>query len=152
MSTIINIIPNYEPKINDETYTIIDLNIRDLQKKYKFGCICCGHTYLPNKYSQLIAQHFNTKKHKRLCLEPSTENFNNNFGDSDNYADAFDKKCKENRELKVLNYNFKKELEEFKKKYDDLQTINFEYQQQIIHFNNFNKNQKLIKCENLIDL
>lgn len=152
MSNIINIIPTYEPKINDNTFKIEDLNIRDLQQKYRFGCICCGTTYLPNRYSQLISQHFNTKKHNRLCLEPASENFKNNFGESNNYAEAFEKKCKENRELKVLNYNYKMELDKLKEKYEALHNINFEYQQKILNFTNLIKNQQYIKCENLIDL
>jgi hypothetical protein len=152
MSDIINIIPNYEPKISDETFNIVDLNIRDLQKKYKYGCICCGNTYLPSKYYQLISQHFNTKKHNRLCLEPAIENLKNNYGDSSNYANAFEIKCKENRELKKLNYNYKQELDKIKEKYEALESINIEYQQIILKLTNLKKNQPLINCENLIDL
>ena len=63
--SIIEVLPNYEPKINETNTEKIDLNIRDLQNKYPIGCICCGNTFYPKRYSSMIASHFNTTKHKK---------------------------------------------------------------------------------------
>ena len=126
MNKIIEVLPNYEPKIDELNTAKIDLNIRDLQKKYPNGCICCGNTYLPKKYSSLISQHFNTNKHKRICLQPQNELFKQDYGSSNTLNDAFDKKCKENRYLKKLNYDYKDELDKLKKKYDELEKLNLE--------------------------
>ena len=65
MTSLITVYPTYEPKIDSDNMIKIDLNIRDLQNKYPFGCICCGTTFTPKKYSSMIAQHFNTIKHKK---------------------------------------------------------------------------------------
>lgn len=146
MTNLICQIPIYEPKIDENTFSIKDLNIRDLQNNYKNGCICCGNTYLPNKFSQLISSHFNTKKHKKLCLDVYTENFHNNFGNSNNFSDAFEKKCKENKELKKLNYIYKSDLDNLKKKYEILENINIEYQKRNV------KNENFLETENLIEL
>ena len=116
--SIIEVLPNYCPKIDEINNKKIDLNIRDLQIKYPNGCVCCNVTYLPRKYSSLIAQHFNTKKHKKLCLDPANEIFKEDCGSNENILDVFDLKCKENRELKKLNYNYKQELDSMKEKYE----------------------------------
>ena len=65
MNPIIEIIPDYEPKINENNTEKVDLNIRDLQNKYPNGCICCGTTFYPRKFSSMISSHFNTIKHKK---------------------------------------------------------------------------------------
>ena len=116
--SIIEVLPNYCLKIDEINNKKIDLNIRDLQIKYPNGCVCCNVTYLPRKYSSLIAQHFNTKKHKKLCLDPANEIFKEDCGSNENILDVFDLKCKENRELKKLNYNYKQELDSMKEKYE----------------------------------
>ena len=41
MTSIVEVLPNYEPKIDDKQFKKIDLNIRDLQQRYPNGCICC---------------------------------------------------------------------------------------------------------------
>lgn len=148
MTQLINVIPNYEPKLDEVCFEIIDLNIRDLQNKFPNGCICCGNTYLPKRYSSLIAQHFNTKKHKKLCLLPANIDFKNNFGNSLSLKEAFDKMCKENRELKKLNYEYKEELDKLKNSIEILNKINLEYQKKILEGNKI----KNIPCTNLIDL
>ena len=144
---LIEVLPDYEPKLNETMTEKIDLNIRDLQVKYPNGCTCCGNTYLPRKYSSMIASHFNTKKHKKLTLTPSNILFKNDYGNSDNLTDAFDKKCKENRELKKLNHEYKDELDSINKKYKSLETLNINLQKKIL---NTKVNQ--VRCDNLIDL
>ena len=154
MNSIIEIIPNYEPKINENNTEKVDLNIRDLQIKYPNGCVCCNVTYLPRKYSSLIAQHFNTKKHKKSCLDPANEIFKQDCGSNENILDIFDLKCKENRELKKLNYNYKQELDSMKEKYENeiknirirfdiLQKLNMELQEKVL--------TKNVESTNLID-
>ena len=147
MTAITVVLPNYSPKIN-ETYTEkVDLNIRDLQNKYPNGCICCGNTYTPKKYSSLISQHFNTAKHKKKCLIPANLEFKDDYGASISIQDAYDDKCKEVRELKKLNYKYKDELDDLKCKFIDLQT-------QILKKNKLDKfdNQDIvIRCDDLID-
>jgi len=153
MNSIIEILPNYEPKINILNTEKIDLNIRDLQNKYPFGCICCGNTYLPKKYSSLIAQHFNTNKHKKLCIIPSNELFKEDYGTSNNLVEAFECKCKENRDLKKLNYNYKEELDKIKNKCELLETLNIRLQEKISTSNNTTTTTNTtVICENLIEL
>ena len=141
--SIIEVLPNYCPKIDDVNNKKIDLNIRDLQIKYPNGCVCCNVTYLPKKYSSLIAQHFNTKKHKKLCLDPANEIFKQDCGSNENILDIFDLKCKENRELKKLNYSYKEEIYLMKEKYEKelenirirfniLQKLNMELQEKVL--------------------
>ena len=65
MASMINVLPIYEPKIDEITMTKIDLNIRDLQDKYSHGCICCGTIFYPKQFSSMISSHFNTIKHKK---------------------------------------------------------------------------------------
>jgi len=152
--SIIEVLPNYCPKIDDKNNKKIDLNIRDLQIKYPNGCVCCNVTYLPRKYSSLIAQHFNTRKHKKLCLDPANEIFKVDCGSNENILDIFDSKCKENRELKKLNYNYKQEIDSMKEKYekelenirirfDILQKLNMELQEKVL--------TKNVETTNLID-
>ena len=95
MTQIIEILSTYEPKINENNTEKIDLNIRDLQNKYPNGCICCGTTFYPKKYSSMIASHFNTAKHKKKCLYPANQLFKEEFGSSNNLKEAFDKRFKE---------------------------------------------------------
>tara|TARA_Y100000768_G_C23851847_1_gene621416 strand:- start:355 stop:711 length:357 start_codon:yes stop_codon:yes gene_type:complete len=114
--SIIEVLPNYEPKINETNTEKIDLNIRDLQNKFPLGCICCGNTFYPKRYSSMIASHFNTAKHKKRCLHPANKLYKEEFGSSDNLNDAFDNKCKELRQIKKLNYEYKDELYKIKKR------------------------------------
>ena len=143
MDLIIEVLPNYEPKIDINNKEKVDLNIRDLQNKYPNGCICCGNTFYPKKYSSLIAQHFNTQKHKKRCLLPANKLFQEELGINNNIVEAFENKCKENRELKKLNYKYKEELDNINFKYSNLIKLNIKLQERLI------QPAKLI---NLIDL
>ena len=148
MTQIIEIIPSYEPKINEDNTEKIDLNIRDLQKKYPNGCICCGNTFYPKRYSSMIASHFNTLKHKKRCLYPANEIFKEEFGSSNNLKEAFDMKCKELREQKKLAYQYKNESEKLKILNESLQELNIQLQKRFTEIYKPNN----INCENLIDL
>ena len=144
---MINVLPIYEPKIDEITMTKIDLNIRDLQDKYSHGCICCGTIFYPKKFSSMISSHFNTIKHKKKCINPNNQEFKQDFGCSNNLHEAFENKCKENRNLKKLNYEYKDEIDKSKFKIERLEQLNMKLQDLIQCGNNSN-----IKCENLIDL
>ena len=148
MTQIIEVLPTYEPKINENNSQKIDLNIRDLQNKYPNGCICCGTTFYPRKFSSMIASHFNTSKHKKKCLYPANQLFKEEFGCSNNLTEAFDNKCKELREEKKLAYQYKDELDKLKIKYETLEKLNIKLQENITE----TLKPKHVKCENLIDL
>ena len=126
--SLIEVLPNYEPKIDETNTEKIDLNIRDLQNKFPLGCICCGNTFYPKRYSGMIASHFNTAKHKKKCLYPANKLYKEDLGSSNNLNDAFENKCKELREIKKLNYEYKDELDKIKKKNEILEKLNIELQ------------------------
>jgi hypothetical protein len=149
MTSLIEVLPNYEPKINENNSEKVDLNIRDLQHKYPNGCICCGNEFRPRKFSSMIASHFNTAKHKKKCLVPANKLFKEDFGSSNNLTEAFDNKCKELRDLKKLNYEYKAEMELIKEKYEVLENLNIKLQERL---NIETSKSIVIKCENLIDL
>lgn len=149
MTSLIEVLPNYEPKINENNSEKVDLNIRDLQHKYPNGCICCGNEFRPRKFSSMIASHFNTAKHKKKCLVPANKLFKEDFGSSNNLTEAFDNKCKELRDLKKLNYEYKAEMELIKDKYEVLENLNIKLQERL---NIETSKSIVIKCENLIDL
>ena len=148
MTSIVLTLPNYEPKINENNTEKVDLNIRDLQDKYINGCICCGTNFYPRKFSSMIANHFNTTKHKKKCLNPANYLFKEEFGSSSNLKEAFDSKCKELREEKKLAYEYKEELEKLKFKCETLEKLNIKLQERISDI----LNPKNVECENLIDL
>ena len=148
MTSIIVTLQIYEPKINENNTEKIDLNIRDLQDKYTNGCICCGTTFYPRKFSSMIASHFNTTKHKKKCLNPANYLFKEEFGSSSNLKEAFDSKCKELREEKKLAYEYKEELEKLKFKCETLEKLNIKLKEKISDI----LNPKNVECENLIDL
>ena len=148
MNSIIETIPNYEPKINENNTEKVDLNIRDLQNKYPNGCICCGTTFYPRKFSSMIASHFNTAKHKKKCLYPANQLFKEEFGSSSNLKEAFDNKCKELREEKKLAYQYKDELDKMKLKCETLENLNIKLQEKLTE----TLKTKYVRCENLIDL
>lgn len=148
MTEIIEITPNYEPKINEDNTEKIDLNIRDLQIKYPNGCLCCGTIYYPRKFSSMISSHFNTQKHKKKCLYPANQLFKEEFGASNNLKDAFENKCKESREEKKLLHEYRNELKKLKITNESLLQLNIELQKKITNLEKKNH----IKCENLIDL
>ena len=145
--SLIEVLPTYEPKINETNTEKIDLNIRDLQNKYPNGCLCCGTTFYPRKFSSMIASHFNTAKHKKKCLYPVNQLFKEEFGSSNNLTEAFDTKCKELRESKKLAYQYKDELDKLKLKCETLEKLNIKLQEKISE-----SYKPIVKCENLIDL
>ncbi len=148
MTQIVEVLTTYEPKINENNTEKIDLNIRDLQNKYPNGCICCGTTFYPKKYSSMIASHFNTAKHKKKCLYPANQLFKEEFGSSNNLKEAFDNKCKELREEKKLAYQYKDELDKIKLKCETLEKLNIKLQEKLTE----TLKTKYVRCENLIDL
>jgi hypothetical protein len=145
--SLIEVLPEYEPKINETNTEKIDLNIRDLQNKYPNGCLCCGTTFYPRKFSSMIASHFNTAKHKKKCLYPVNQLFKEEFGSSNNLTEAFDTKCKELRESKKLAYQYKDELDKLRLKCETLEKLNIKLQEKISE-----SYKPIVKCENLIDL
>tara|TARA_B100001758_G_C18381766_1_gene597642 strand:- start:942 stop:1394 length:453 start_codon:yes stop_codon:yes gene_type:complete len=150
MNKIITSLPVYEPKIDETSREKVDLNIRDLQKIYPDGCICCGTTFTYKKYSCMISQHFNTIKHKRKCILHANQLFKEDIGLSNNLCEAFDLKCKEMRELKKLNYKYKEELDNIIAKSNILEKLNIELQEKLSILNN--KNNQYVNCGNLIDI
>jgi hypothetical protein len=106
MTTLCNTLPVYEPKTNWELYVKEDKNIIELRKNYPNGCTCCGVDYKPNRYSTLISSHFKTQKHKKNVIDPANVTFNTDMKDANDINQAFEEKCKENRALKQLNYNY----------------------------------------------
>lgn len=148
MTQIIEVLTTYEPKINENNTEKTDLNIRDLQNKYPNGCICCGTTFYPRKFSSMIASHFNTSKHKKKCLYPANQLFKEEFGSSNNLKEAFDNKCKELREEKKLVYQYKDELDKIKLKCETLEKLNIKLQEKLTE----TLKTKYVRCENLIDL
>ena len=147
MTQIIEVLTTYEPKINENNTEKIDLNIRDLQNKYPNGCMCCGTTFYPKKYSSMIASHFNTAKHKKKCLYPANQLFKEEFGSSNNLKEAFDNKCKELREEKKLAYQYKDELDKIKLKCETLEKLNIKLQEKLTE----TLKPPLVECENLIE-
>ena len=145
---LIEVLPNYEPKNNEINSEKVDLNIRDLQSKYPFRCMCCGNKFVPKRYSSMISSHFNTAKHKKHCLIPANKLFLEDYGSSNNLPEAFDNKCKEARDLKKLNYEYKYELEKLKIKYEILEKLNIKLQENILE----SLKPKIVECKNLIDL
>ena len=119
MTTLTNSIPDYEPKTDWKDFKKVDMNIRDLQQNYVHGCKCCGNIYNPGRYSALI-QHFKTQKHKKLCLDSANQTFSSDMNEANDMNTAYEEKCKENRKLKQLNYNYKEEINMLKKELDKL--------------------------------
>ena len=112
---ITNVYPSYEPKTDWENQKKVDMNIRDLQGKFPNGCQCCGNIYTRNKFSILVSSHFKTKKHKKLCLEPSNVSFETNFREVNDINVAYEESCKENRQLKRLNYELFEKIKNLEK-------------------------------------
>ena len=148
--SLIEVLPNYETKINENNSEKIDLNIRDLQNKFPIGCICCGTKFYPKRYSSMIASHFNTVKHKTKCLYQANKLYKEDFGSSNNLNEAFDIKCKELREIKKLNHEYKNELDKIINKYEilnelfdikckelrEIKKLNYEYKDELYKIRN----------------
>lgn len=119
MTTLVNIIPDYEPKTDWKDFKKVDMNIIDLKQNYTHGCKCCGNIYNPNRYSALI-QHFKTQKHKKLTLDIANQTFSSDMNKANDINAAYEEKCKENRKLKQLNYNYKEEITMLRNELDKL--------------------------------
>lgn len=119
MNTLTNSIPEYEPKTDWKDFKKVDMNIIDLKHNYIHGCKCCGIIYNPSRYSSLI-QHFKTQKHKKLTLDAANETFLSDMKEANDMNISYEEKCKENRKLKQLNYNYKEEINMLRRELDKL--------------------------------
>tara|TARA_B100001093_G_C26755947_1_gene983388 strand:+ start:126 stop:572 length:447 start_codon:yes stop_codon:yes gene_type:complete len=146
MGELVQRLPNYCPKINEILGEARDLDLTEMRREYPHGFICCGNEYLLGKFSQFRGQHMKSKKHQKNILDSATQEYKENLGDCDTLLEAFQKKCKENRELKKLNLQKQTEL-------DRVLRCNIELQEEIKEFKKKLKPVKLkVKEENLIDL
>ena len=143
--SLVETLPKYVPKFDENHAEKIDLNILDLKSRYKNGCICCGNLYYPSKYSSMIAQHFKTKKHLKLCLEPANDDFRKNLECYENITEAFDAKCTEIKHLKKENVKYKNEIDNLIKDVEKYKQLNVKLQNKLLC-------NTEIKTENLIDL
>lgn len=115
------ICPNYEPVTNWVNHEKVDMNIRELQTKYPNGCKCCGNIYMRSDFSRMISSHFVTKKHKKNVLIPANEEFHTDFSDINDINKAYEEKCRENRNLKQLNYEYLQDNKDLMKKNNELE-------------------------------
>lgn len=147
-------LPNYCPKINESTCEARDLDLAEMRREYPFGFICCGNHYLLDKYSSgFRSSHIKTSKHKKNVLMPATLEYKENLGDCDTLLEAFQKKCKENKELKKLNLQKQIEIDKEKLNKERIVECNLELQEEIKRLKNKLKPIRLkVKEENLIDL
>lgn len=147
-------LPNYCPKIDESTGVARDLDLAEIRREYPFGFICCGYDYLPAKYStQFRGSHIKRQKHQKNVLTPATLEYKENLGDCDTLLEAFQKKCKENRELKKLNLQKQIEIDKEKSNKERIVECNLELQEEIKRLKKKLIPVKLkVKEENLIDL
>ena len=107
---------------------------------------------LNKKFSSMISSHFNTAKHKKKCLNPTNQLYKEDFGISNNLTDAFDNKCKELRELKKINYEYKAEMDKLKHKSELLENLNKKLQKKLNELSIIKRKSNIPITENLIDL
>ena len=151
-TTIICALPYYCPKIDESSSEARDLDLPEMKRNYPNGFKCCGINYTPAKYSQ-FRTHVKTPKHKKNALDPKTQEHKENLGDCDTLLEAFDKKCKENRQLKKLILDKEKEIKDEKVIKDRILNSNLELQEEIKELKKKLKPKKLIVKEaNLIDM
>ena len=144
--TVTQCIPNYCPKIDETTGEARDLDLSEMKRIYPIGFMCCGVNYRLEKFSQFRGSHIKSAKHQKNILHPATKEYKENLGDCDTIQEAFQKKCKENTELKKLNLQKQNQL-------DRLSQCNIELQEDIKELKKKIKPIKLIvNEENLIDL
>ena len=94
-----------------------------------------------------------SNKHKKKVLLPASQEYKENLGDCDSLLEAFQKKCRENRELKKLNLQKQLEIDKEKSSKDKLVQYNIYLQEEIKELKRKSKQVKLIvKEENLIEL
>jgi len=152
-TTIICALPYYCPKIDESSNEARDLDLPEMKRNYPNGFKCCNIDYIPKKFSQFRSQHMNRQIHKKNVLDPKTKEYKENLGDSDSIYEAFDKKCKEIRQLKKLILEKEKEIEDEKFIKDRILNSNLELQEEIKELKKKLKPKKLIVKEaNLIDM
>lgn len=139
-------LPNYCPKIDETIGEARDLDLNEMRREFSCGFICCGNTYLPNRFAPFRGSHIKSKKHQKNILDPATQDYKENLGDCDTLVEAFQKKCKENKESKKLILQKQNEIDRVLRCNIDLQEENKELKKKL-------KPVKLkVKEENLIDL
>ena len=152
-TAIICALPYYCPKIDKSSSEARDLDLPEMKRNYPNGFKCCGIDYIPDKFSQFRGQHRHTSKHKKNVLDPKTQEHKQNLGDSDSIYEAFDKKCKEIRQLKKLILEKEKDIENEKFFKERILNSNLELQEEIKELKKKLKPKKLIVKEaNLIDM
>jgi hypothetical protein len=153
MGELVQRLPNYCPKINESLGQARDLDLPEMRREYPIGFICCGNEYLSVKFSQFKAQHIKSKKHYKNVLDLATEEYKENLGDCDTLLEAFQKKCRENKELKKLNLQKQIEIDKEKLNKERIVECNLELQEEIKELKKKLRPVKLkVKEENLIDL
>jgi len=147
-------LPNYCPRINESTGEARDLDLAEMRREYPIGFICCKNKYLTCDYStKFRSSHMKTPKHKKNVLIPVTEEYKENLGDCDTLINAFQKKCKENKELKKLILQKQIEIDKEKINKDRVILCNLELQEEIKELKKKIKPIKLnVKEANLIDI
>ena len=144
--------PKYCPKIDSNTNEARDLDINELRREYPQGFICCENNYPCEKFSQFRGQHIKTSKHIKKVLFPASQEYKQNLGDCDSLLEAFEKKCKENRELKKLNLQKQLEIDKEKLDKDRILKYNMDLQEELKELKTKNKQVKLkVREQNLID-
>ena len=147
------ILPNYCPKIDESTGEARDLDLSEMRREYPNGFKCCGNDYLVSRYSTCKSTHMKTAKHKSKVIEPATKEYKENLGDCDTPLEGFQKKCKENRELKKIIVQKQMELDKVKIDKDRAISLNLEYQEKLKELQKKIKPIKVvIKEQNLIDM
>lgn len=129
MGELVEVLPNYCPKIDENMNSARDLDRNELIRTYPKGFKCCGIIYQKNKFTQFRASHIKTKIHRESILDAETNNFKENFGDSDTLVEAFQKKCKEIRQIKSLLVQKQIELDKQKVLVEKLMTCNIDLQE-----------------------
>lgn len=144
--TVAKPLPNYCPIIDETTGEARNLDLSEMRRIYPMGFICCGRNYGLQKFPQFRNKHMKNEKHKKNILDPATKEYRENLGDCDTLLEAFQKKCKENKELKKLNLQKQNQL-------DRISQCNIELQEDIKELKKKIKPIKLkVKEANLIDL
>jgi hypothetical protein len=149
---IICILPDYCPRIDESSSEARDLDLPEMRRNYPNGFKCCGVHYTPAKYSQ-FRTHMKRPIHKKNVLDPKTQEHKENLGDCDTLLEAFDKKCKEIRQLKKLISQKEKDIENEKVIKERFLNSNLELQEEITELKKKTKPTKIIVKEaNLIDM
>jgi regulator of replication initiation timing len=151
MGEIVEVLPNYCPKIDENINSARDLDRNELIRIYPKGFKCCGKIYEKTKFTQFRASHIKTKIHKENVIDPETNNYRENLGDCDSLVEAFQKKCKETRQIKSLLIQKQIELDKQKLIVERLMECNIDLQEKNKDLKKKIKPPKLSINDNLID-